>query len=148
MFGNKSPQLYLLIFLILFLLMSCSSSQNTVTVKTATDEVEIVVEIADSIDEQAFGLMHRTELAHDHGMLFVFEDEKQRIFWMKNTEIPLDILFIDQNRTIVDVKENFEQCISEDCEKYYSLPAMYVLEVNAGFVEEYKIVLGNIVMFK
>ena len=87
--------------------------------------------------------MYRTELAADSGMLFVFSEEKQRVFWMKNTKISLDILFADSAGTIVDIKENFESCVVSDCEKYYSKPAFYALEVNAGFVEEQGIVVGD-----
>lgn len=126
-----------LLFCFLFLL-SCTS-QETVLIKTATSEIPITVEIADTIDEQALGLMYRTSMNNDQGMLFVFSEEKQRVFWMKNTKIPLDIIFVDSSGTIVDIKENFTPCVVADCEKYYSLPAMYALEVNAGFVEEHGI---------
>ena len=130
------------LFLFLFLL-GCTSSQDVVIIKTATLEIPITVEIADEVDEQRIGLMYRTELAADSGMLFVFSEEKQRVFWMKNTKISLDILFADSAGTIVDIKENFESCVVSDCEKYYSKPALYALEVNAGFVEGRGIVVGD-----
>src|SRR3989338_8726384 len=97
----------LFVFVCFFFLLGCAS-QDVVTIKTATEEIPITVEIADSIDEQAIGLMYRTELAADSGLLFVFSEEKQRVFWMKNTKIPLDIIFVDCSGTIVDIKENFE----------------------------------------
>ncbi len=131
-----------------FFLVSCTSSQDIVTIKTATTEIPVSVEIADSIDEQAIGLMYRTELAADSVMLFVFSEEKQRVFWMKNTKIPLDIIFVDGSGTIVDIKENFEPCVVSDCEKYYSEPALYALEVNAGFVAEKEIVVGDSLVFE
>ncbi|MEK6921605.1 MAG: DUF192 domain-containing protein [Nanoarchaeota archaeon] len=132
----------LFLFLLLF---SCSSPQDIVTIKTAMGDIEVLIEIADSLDEQAVGLMYRTSLEENHGMLFVFESEEQKIFWMKNTKIPLDIIFIDASGIIVDINENFEPCAVDDCEKYYSKPAMYALEVNAGFVEGRGIVAGNTV---
>ncbi len=132
--------------LLLFLFLVSCTSQEVVIIKTTTIEIPITVEIADSIDEQAIGLMHRTELAEDHGMLFVFSDEKQRVFWMKNTKIPLDIIFVDSAGTIVDIKENFEPCVVDDCEKYYSTPAMYALEMNAGFVAEKGIALNDLII--
>ncbi len=133
----------LIVFLFLLFLSGCTSQQNTVTIKTATEEIKLFVEVADNIEEQATGLMYRTELASDQGMLFVFEEEKQRIFWMKNTKIPLDILFIDADGVIVDIKENFQPCVVDDCEKYYSKSAQYALEVNAGFVRKNGIVIGD-----
>lgn len=134
--------------LVLFLfLLSCSSS-SFVVIHTATGDVSVSVEIADSIEEQALGLMFLDSLEENHGMLFVFSDEQQRIFWMKNTTIPLDILFIDKNGIIADIKENFEPCIVEECEKYYSKPAQYALEVNAGFVEEKRIGVGDSMFFQ
>ena len=135
------------LFLFLFLL-GCTSSQDIVTIKTTSTEIPLTVEIADSIDEQAIGLMYRTELSADSGMLFIFSEEKQRVFWMKNTKIPLDIIFVDSTGTIVDLKENFEPCVVSDCEKYYSKPALYALEVNAGFVEEKRIAVGDSLVFE
>ena len=126
-----------------FFLFSCILQQDKITITTATGDIDVLVEIADSIDEQAIGLMYRTELAADHGMLFVFEQEEPRIFWMRNTKIPLDIIFVDASGTIVDTKENFEPCVVDDCEKYYSKPALYALEVNAGFVAEKGIIVGD-----
>lgn len=102
-----------------------------------------MVEIVNTIEERAVGLMYRTELEVDHGMLFVFEDTKERAFWMKNTKIPLDILFLDENGIIIDLKENFQPCVADPCERYYSKPARYALEVNAGVVEGYEIVIGD-----
>lgn len=132
----------------LFLFLLSCTSQETVIIKTATSDISVFVEIADEIDEQAIGLMYRTELAWDSGMLFVFSDEKQRVFWMKNTKIPLDIIFVDESGMIVDIKENFEPCVVDDCEKYYSLPALYALEVNAGFVAENEIGVGDSLLFE
>ena len=92
--------------------------------------------------------MYRTSLEENHGMLFVFEEEKQRIFWMKNTQIPLDIIFVEADGIIVDIKENFEPCVVDDCEKYNSQPALYALEVNAGFVAEHGIVVRDSLLFE
>ncbi len=135
-------------FLLFFLFLLSCTTEEQVIIKTSSDELHLFVEIADTIEERAFGLMHRTALEKNHGMLFVFEDMQQRIFWMKNTKIPLDIIFIDASGKIVDIKENFEPCVVDNCEKYYSKPTMYALEVNAGFVEEHSIVVENTVEFR
>lgn len=108
----------------------------------------MVVEIANTIEERAVGFMYRTELEVDYGMLFVFENTKERAFWMKNTKIPLDILFFDENGIIVDIKENFPPCVADPCDHYYSKPARYALEVNAGFVGEKGVAVGDSMFFQ
>lgn len=137
---------YILLFLVFLLLCSCGT--DTVIIHTATADIPINVEIADSAEEHAIGLMLRTELAQNAGMLFIFDDEKQRGFWMKNTKIPLDIIFMDSDGVIIDIKENFLPCTTENCEIYYSLPASSALEVNAGFVKDNSIAIGQAVTFK
>ena len=133
----------LLFCLLFFLVSSCTDSGKTVVIHTATSDVSVDIEIADSAAEEAIGLMYRTSMEENHGMLFVFTDVSQRIFWMKNTKIPLDILFFDANGTLVDIKENFQPCTADPCEVYYSKPALSVLEVNAGFAERQGIVIGD-----
>jgi uncharacterized protein len=134
-------RLVLLLFLIF--LVSCGSELSTLTITTSTGEVDVIVEVADTLDEQTLGLMYRTEMEADHGMLFVFEGLEQRTFWMKNTDLVLDIFFVDSEWTIVDIKENFEPCNYEPCEFYTSKPAMYALEVNGGYAVENGIEIGN-----
>lgn len=127
--------------IILFIFLASCSSQNIVTI----GDTDISVEFADTIDEQALGLMYRTSLEENHGMLFVFDSLQPHIFWMKNTELTLDIIFIDSEGVIVDIKENFEPCDYEPCEMYTSKPAMYALEVNGGFVAKHGVEVGDIV---
>lgn len=160
----KQIKLIIILFIlpiisILFLLNLASCSTNTsiipspitissITISTARGAVIVNVEIADSKEEQASGLMYRTSLDTNKGMLFIFNDEQQRIFWMKNTKIPLDIIFIDANNNIVDIKEDFQPCTAAElCEKYISTPAQYALEVNAGFVKEYGVSIWDDVDF-
>jgi uncharacterized membrane protein (UPF0127 family) len=77
-------------------------------------------------------------------MLFAYDDEETRRFWMKNTLIPLDMVFFDSSSKIIDIKENVPPCKQEECPTYPSRePAQYVLEVNAGFVQEKGIKLGD-----
>ncbi len=91
------------------------------------------VEVADTPDKRALGLMYRRELADDHGMWFVFEREQPLSFWMKNTRIPLDMLFFDQQMRLVKLHENVPPCRRIRCPSYASgRPARYVLEINAG----------------
>jgi len=91
------------------------------------------VEIADTSEKQALGLMFRDNLPDDHGMLFIFLDEAPRSFWMKNTRIPLDIMYFNSEFELVSVAENTRPCRVQRCPGYPSTgPAKYVLELNAG----------------
>ena len=91
------------------------------------------IEIAADDKSRAHGLMDRTEMAADHGMLFVFDDDAMRAFWMKNTKIPLDMLFFDGDNKLVSVQHDVPPCVSDPCPGYSSgAPARYVLELNGG----------------
>jgi uncharacterized membrane protein (UPF0127 family) len=104
-----------------------------VSLETAGGEKIISVEISDTSEERATGLMNRTGLAENAGMFFVFEDEKPVRFWMKNTLIPLDMIFFDEDYRVVKMQKNALPCEKDPCAVYPSeKPAKYVLEVPAG----------------
>lgn len=112
--------------------------------------LKIKVEVVATPYQVAKGLMFRENMAQDSGMLFVFPNSEARSFWMKNTLIPLDIIFISKDKKIVDIKENFEPCPKTQmiCPVYNSTAeSMYVVEVNAGIVGKNKISIGDIVEF-
>jgi uncharacterized membrane protein (UPF0127 family) len=91
------------------------------------------IEIAADEASRAHGLMDRTEMDADHGMLFVFDDDAMRSFWMKNTKIPLDMLFFDKDLKLISVQHSVPPCLGDPCPGYSSgAPARYVLELNAG----------------
>jgi uncharacterized membrane protein (UPF0127 family) len=131
---------------------TAEATQNT-TVSSAPDEsttlaitssdgtrTEVQVEIADDRAEQQRGLMERTELAEDAGMLFVFDREEPRSFWMRNTLIPLSIAYIASDGRIVDIQDM--QPLDETSHPS-AAPAQYALEVNQGFFAERGIEVGN-----
>lgn len=90
------------------------------------------VEIADSPRGRAKGLMFRESMAPDHGMLFTYMAPGMRVFWMKNTLIPLDILFFDDDARLINW-HTAQPCQSDPCPTYASsAPARYILELNAG----------------
>lgn len=90
------------------------------------------------------GLMFRERLAPDHGMLFVFDDDREREFWMKNTLIPLDLLFFDAKGRLIATQLNAQPCRQPRCLGYRShQPARYVLELNAGSVQQLDLHLGE-----
>lgn len=92
------------------------------------------VEVADDDAERARGLMFRDALAADSGMLFIHEREEPQAYWMKNTRIPLDILYFDGARRLVSQQRDVPPCaLGNACPPYPSgAPARYVLELNAG----------------
>jgi uncharacterized membrane protein (UPF0127 family) len=92
------------------------------------------IEIADDDAERARGLMFRDELAADHGMLFIHERQEPLAYWMKNTKIPLDILYFDDALKLVSQQRDVPPCsLGDRCPPYPSdAPARYVLELNAG----------------
>ncbi|MFD0725457.1 DUF192 domain-containing protein [Lysobacter brunescens] len=92
------------------------------------------VEVADDNEERARGLMFRDAMDDDRGMLFIHDNEMNLAYWMKNTKIPLDILYFDANRRLVSQQRDVPPCsLGNACPPYPSTaPARYVLELNAG----------------
>jgi uncharacterized membrane protein (UPF0127 family) len=111
-------------------LNACSAGQPTVVLRGE----RFVVEIADDFDERQRGLMFRDRMDADAGMLFLFEKQEPQAFWMKNTRIPLDILYFDAQWKLVGWSLNTPPCsLGDQCPPYPSqAPARYVLELNAG----------------
>ena len=91
------------------------------------------IELAEDNPSRELGLMNRTHMDADHGMLFVFQDDAPRAFWMKNTKIPLDMLFFDAKLRLISVQHAVPPCVADPCPGYGSgAPARYVLELNGG----------------
>ncbi len=106
------------------------------------DDVEVQVEIADDMNEMARGLMGRKELAEDAGMLFVYPEERELSFWMRNTLIPLSIAYMDSAGRIVDIQDM--RRLDDEPPHYTSAePARYALEVNKGFFDERGVEVGD-----
>ncbi len=102
----------------------------------AWGQAEFSVEIAQTIPERALGLMNRDALPRGAGMLFVFEDEAPRAFWMKNTRIPLDILYFDGTGRLVSVSKEAQPFDLTPLPS--SGPAQYVLEINGGLFDRFR----------
>ncbi|MBI2675013.1 MAG: DUF192 domain-containing protein [Candidatus Aenigmarchaeota archaeon] len=123
---------------------SVSSKHSYVTFLTQKGPVKVKVEVADTYLKRSIGLMNRTGLDKDSGMLFVFPNPAIQTFWMKSTLIPLDMIFADEKGTIVDIKKSVQPCRTFECELYSSVrEAKYVVETNAGFSEKNSIALGD-----
>ncbi|HOK35166.1 MAG TPA: DUF192 domain-containing protein [Candidatus Pacearchaeota archaeon] len=101
---------------------------------------EISVEVADNPLKREEGLMHRETLPENQGMLFVFPKEDYYSFWMKGALIPLDLIFLNKNKNIVSIIKNTPPCKANPCPLYQPKEkSQYVIEVNAGFCDQYKI---------
>jgi uncharacterized protein len=105
----------------------------------------IDIEIADNDAKRAQGLMWRRSMSENTGMLFIFEDEKPLNFWMKNTVISLDIIYVNESMDIITIYDNTvplsEMLIPSE------KPAKYVVEVNAGFCYRHKVQSGDKIKF-
>jgi len=120
-----------------------SSDLRTMVIDTSEGKkVEVRVEVADDVNEQAKGLMYRKSLGEDRGMLFVYPAERELSYWMRNTLIPLSIAYIDSEGRIVDI---LDMKPLDDNPPHYvsSEPVQYALEVNKGFFEKMGVKEGD-----
>lgn len=117
----------------------------SITAADKSTQIWLDIEIADNDDERMQGLMYRQTLQENAGMLFIFTNEEPRSFWMKDTFISLDIIYINSKKEIVSIQKYTQP------KSTYSIPsekpAMYVLEVNAGFTDNHGINPGDIIDF-
>jgi uncharacterized protein len=142
--GGKTPELRTVTIHASWTEVVCSVVGDGATCPSASryGEVRVRVEVADDPAEQAKGLMGRTTLGENRGMLFVYPDEEVRAFWMKDTLIPLSIAFIDSQRRIVDIQDM--KPLDDEPPHYVSAePAQYALEVNQGFFEKRGVKVGD-----
>lgn len=108
--------------------------------------VQVQYELANTSLSRTLGLMYRESLPENAGMLFDFNENSTAAFWMKNTKISLDMLFIDENWQILHIHEDVQPCKKDPCPTYpSSAPYRYVLEVNGGFSEDHGIKVGDTV---
>lgn len=120
----------------------------TVSFQLTNGFFNVSCEIANSSDEREEGLMYRDTLDADKGMLFVFEDPMQVTFWMKNTNIPLDIVFIDANGVVINIAQaNPEPGVPDYQLTTYASEgnARWVVEMNQGMCSTYGIRQGTTV---
>jgi hypothetical protein len=101
----------------------------------------IEIEIADNNFERQTGLMYRKKMDNDKGMLFIFDTSEIKSFYMKNTYISLDILYINSNNTIINIIESTQPL--NETSLFSDLPVKYVLEINAGLCEKWNIKKGS-----
>lgn len=120
-------------------------SHPTTTI-TLPDGAEIKAELAVTRDAQSQGMMFRANLRPGEGMLFPFEEMAPRAFWMFQTLVPLDIIWLDDNKRIVEISANSPPCrtVPDDCPTYGgSAHSTYVLELAAGQAAAHKLTVGS-----
>ncbi len=131
--------------IIFVLAAACTSSPEVVLYSQTRAPIRVSVEIADTPEKRSYGLMYRTAMPDQHGMLFIFPSEAALSFWMKNTPLSLDIIFINAARRIVHIAPHttpFSETLIPSGEA-----AQFVLEVKAGFCEQHDISRGARVEF-
>ena len=125
------------------------AASPVVVFQTGQGNVTVSVEIADTQQEWERGLMGRTALPENSGMIFVFPQDRPQTFWMKDTLIPLDIVFVSSSLEIVDIKQQFQPCQHDPCETYTARDAArYVIEVNGGFASRHRAATGDHMFLK
>jgi hypothetical protein len=143
-------------FVFVFLLAGCSwfgqgnaDGLKEAIFKTDTGDHKFYVEVADDSDERQLGLMHRESLDADKGMIFVYEEEQRVAFWMKNTLIPLDMVFLDDDLEVIDYFTDVPPCKADPCPHYIPQGnAKFIIELNAGKISEIGLKRGDKVEYK
>lgn len=117
-------------------------------IKATNDSLvaQLDIELAETEYETQTGLMYRKGMENNQGMLFIFENESRKSFYMKNTEFPLDIIYINSQMKIVNVHRDAQPFSQASLPS--EAPAKYVLEVNAGMVKQWKLLPGDIISFQ
>jgi uncharacterized membrane protein (UPF0127 family) len=132
------------IFITSLLTSGCTS---ILTEQVCLKDMCFSVDIVDTPQERERGLMGVESLGDDEGMLFVFEGEGSYSFWMKDTLIPLDMIWIGKDGRIVYIQKDAQPCDADPCAVYGppagSAPALYVLEVNGGTAEKFGLAAGD-----
>jgi uncharacterized membrane protein (UPF0127 family) len=153
------PSLHRIPYLLLFVAISCHGTPKAPAAITPVPEsgprvvlpsgAVYSVELARTPEEQAQGLMFRESLPPSTGMLFLFSDAGPHQFWMKNTMIPLDIVWLDGSGRVVFVSANTPPCRADPCPNYGGeLPASVVLEIAGGMAAKEKVAVGSTIRFE
>jgi len=144
-FLRSSASPFLLFALWLFYACASAATSQVIIHSQKGELIRVSVEIADTPQKRSFGLMYRRDLPESHGMLFLFPREESLSFWMKNTPLPLDIVFINVDHTIVSIAQNTTPFSEKPLPS--GSPAQFVLEVNGGFCQRHGVTVGDRVEF-
>lgn len=129
-----------------FIVTACQAQPKVIIATREGREITFEVEIADTPGKRELGLQYRRELAANRGMIFLFAHEAEQTFWMKNTPIPLDMIFINSDRRIVGIAEKAVPFSLDP--RSVGRASQFVLEVNGGLSKRYGIKAGDSVRFQ
>lgn len=149
---NSIEQKRIVFFILIFILSyGWAEEQHKIfdqgKVVFSSQRLVVNIEVATTKLQRTLGLMFRNFLPKNEGMLFVFEQQTFQKIWMKNTLIPLDVIFISGHGKIVSIIKGLQPCTEKSCEIYESAEkAKYMLEINQGIIERNKIEVGQEVL--
>ena len=140
-----------IVFVIILTMLTLSQSACTATEKSKTSSPTVCfvdhcfsVELAHTPEEMSRGLQFRESLEGESGMLFIFPNPGRHSFWMKDTLIPLDMIWLDESQRVVYIAREVQPCKHDPCETYAPPEdARYVLEINPGLASKDKIDIGS-----
>ena len=139
-------RLILLVLALLFIAACAPTSgpeKKALFIQASQGQVEVAIDVVSTPQDRSRGLMFREQLGEREGMWFVFEESSPYSFWMKNTLMPLDIVFVDEHMAIVDIIQA-DPCQQDPCPTYTpKASARYVLEVNQNFTARAGVKAGN-----
>jgi len=157
---NNSIYIFLIAFLIFQISCKEGSKKEIKTTTVAfkkegtlqilqkdTDSIlaHLDIEIADSDYERETGLMYRNAMEMNQGMLFIFDDVSMHYFYMKNTQIPLDLIYLDEKRRIASFQKNAQPMNENSLSS--KVPVKYVLEINAGLADKWSLAVGDSITY-
>ena len=145
-------------FLVMLLVIGCAPAPAPVSETTTVSGPRVIlpdgqvvrVEVAANDELRAQGLMYRDHLDPDRGMLFFFTAPGPHSFWMKNTRIALDMIWLDADRRILHIERNVPPCRADPCPSYgpgSDVKAMYVLEIAGGVADVHQLKQGDVLQF-
>lgn len=151
---NSSPshrpraalRIFFIALVVLSTLAACEAQPRVTILTQSGGRAVFYVEVADTPGKRSMGLQYRKELGSDRGMIFLFPAESPQSFWMKNTPIPLDMIFIDRERTIVGIVEQTVPFSLDS--RAVAAPSQFVLEINGGLAKKHGIQTGDTVRFE
>lgn len=138
----------------LLLFTACASAPPSAEIDITAKKVKlpdgtvITAEVKITPEQQAYGMMFRPDLPHDRGMLFVNAAPRTGAYWMKNCKFPLDIVFMDPSRRVVEIAANAPPCPADPCPNFGGHAAyQYVLEINGGDAAKHGVREGSTLEF-
>jgi hypothetical protein len=151
--GTNKKRIFFLVIMALLLisgalLFNSPGQTQVINVKFPSGAV-LKSEVADTPEKLLFGLAFRPVLPEEEAMLYIFGESGPHRVWTKEFQFPVDIIWVDESKIVVDVEKNVPPCFDNPCTWYGPSPndARYILETNAGFIAREKITVGNQLKF-